>query len=360
MFLTHLSLQNFRSYQKSDFDFGKDTTFIVGPNTSGKTNLTEAIYFLSSGKSFRAEKDFQVINFEKDISRVKGLVDEAGDETELEVVLTKGEFQGNQNPVKKFTVNRVVKRRMDFIGNFLAVLFSPVDLDLIVDSPSLRRRFLDEVLDQADRDYRFASIAYEKGLRQRNALIDKTRETGRRPEKEFEYWDNILIKNGGIITKKRDEFFEFLNTYVKDIFDFAAFYDKSVISKERLKQYENIEIDAGATLVGPHRDDFSIHMFNNTRQTTHNVKFFGSRGQQRLAILQLKILQLDFIEKKNQSRPILILDDIFSELDSRHIDLVTEMIQKQQTIITTTHREFVKKKLLKNASMIELQIGGRK
>ncbi|MDO8639646.1 MAG: DNA replication and repair protein RecF, partial [bacterium] len=307
MLLNYLNLQNFRSYPKAEFDFSKETTFIIGPNTSGKTNLAEAIYFLSSGKSFRAEKDFQTINFGEDMTRVKGVVDGTNGETSLEIVVAKGDFQGRATPLKKFFVNGVSKKRADFMGNFFAVLFSPIDLDLIIDSPSIRRRFLDDVLDQADKDYRISSIAYEKGLRQRNALIDRVRETGRRPEKEFEYWDNVLIKNGEIITKKRDEFFEFLNTSVKDVFDFAAFYDKSVISKERLKQYESIEIGAGSTLVGPHRDDFNIQMFDNKRQTTHDVKFFGSRGQQRLVILQIKILQLDFMEKKNQSRPILIL-----------------------------------------------------
>jgi len=114
-------------------------------------------------------------------------------------------------------------------------------------------------------------------------------------------------------------------------------------------------VAAGVTLVGPHRDDFSVLMFNGEDKTAHNVKFYGSRGQQRLAILQLKMLQLLFIEKLLGERPLLLLDDIFSELDEDHIQLILEEIGKQQTIITTTHEEFIPKKLLKSMKIVSLQ-----
>lgn len=344
MILKHLSLQNFRSYEKSEFELDSGLIFIVGPNTSGKTNLIEAIFLLSTGKSFRAENYNQMIGFGKDLARVKGGV---GD-IELEVVIT--------NEQKKYMVNGVSKRRVDFAGHLPCVLFSPLDLDIIVDSPGLRRDFLDFVLEQVFREYRLALTSYAKALRQRNALLEKTQETGARNEKQFEYWNQILIENGGIITKKRGEFIEFVNASQKDIFDFVMFYDKSIISKERLLQYKDAELASGVTLVGPHRDDFSASMFNNTRQVTHDIKFFGSRGQQRLTILQLKLLQLAFIENKLKERPILLLDDIFSELDNEHIKLVLEFIQDQQTIITTTHKEFVPKEVLSNASVIELKL----
>ncbi|MDP3726709.1 MAG: DNA replication and repair protein RecF [bacterium] len=344
MILKHLALQNFRSYEKIEFIFDKALTFIIGPNTSGKTNLLEAIFLLSTGKSFRAENYTQMISFGKDLARVKGRVED----TELEVVIT--------NEQKKYMVNGVSKRRVDFAGHCSCVLFSPLDLDIIVGSPGLRRDFLDFVLEQVNREYRLALTSYAKGLRQRNALLEKTQETGIRNEKQFEYWDQILIENGGVITKERGEFIEFVNTSVKDIFDFVMFYDKSIISTERLLQYKDAEVASGVTLVGPHRDDFSVSMFNNQRQITHDIKFFGSRGQQRLTILQLKLLQLAFIEKALGERPTLLLDDIFSELDEGHINLVLEMISNQQTIITTTHKEFLDKKALKTASVIELEL----
>lgn len=350
MTLKSIFLQNFRNYQAEEFKFNGNTTVIIGPNTSGKTNLIEAIFLLATGKSFRTDKDIQMINFKQDLARVKGMVDQ----TSLEIMITNGQLGGQTSQFKKFLVNGVAKRRIDFVENFPAVLFSPEDLDIIVDSPSLRRKFLDNVLEQVDREYRLAIISYTKGLRQRNALLENTRETGIRNEKQFEYWDNLIIEFGEKITKKREEFIEFVNNETKDIFDFVAFYDKSVISKARLLQYKEAEVASTVTLVGPHRDDFSVSMFNNTRKTTHDIKFYGSRGQQRLVILQLKMLELLFIEKRLGQRPVLLLDDIFSELDEGHIELILEMIGLQQTIITTTHKEFIPSKVLNKMQVIRL------
>jgi DNA replication and repair protein RecF len=351
--LKSISLQNFRSYKKSEFSL-EETTLIIGPNTSGKSNLIEAIYLLSTGKSFRTDKDVQMLSFREEVGRVKGVLKDA----EIEVVITNGQVNGGSQ-YKKFLVNGVSKRRVDFAGQLQVVLFSPQDLEIIVDSPSLRRNFLDDILEQVDRNYRLAVISYSKALRQRNALLELAQETGLRNEKQLEYWDNLVIENGNLITAKREEFINFINLSTKDIFDFAVEYDKSVISKQRLLQYKNEEMAAGVTLVGPHRDDFSIQMFNPStssgQATTHDIKSFGSRGQQRLAILQLKALELLFVEKILGERPTLVLDDIFSELDEDHIVLILEQVGKQQTIMTTTHREFIPRKLLKSMKIISFE-----
>jgi len=368
MILKSLSLQNFRSYKKQAFELDKETTLIVGPNTSGKSNLIESIFLLSTGKSFRAEKDEQLIGFSEEIARVKGIVENIKKEqTELEVVLTRGEVEDQQAQTKKFLVNGVARRRSDFAGNLPAVLFSPQDLDIIIEAPSLRRRFLDNVLDQIDKDYRVSSTAYSKALRQRNALLDNIKrgnlpagplrhgssEASRQGNaKQFEYWNHLVIENGEVITQKRQEFLDFVNNATKDIFDFVINYDKSVISKARLEQYAEAEIGAGVTLVGPHRDDFNISMFDDINNTTHDVKLFGSRGQQRLAILQLKILG---------KKPILLLDDIFSELDEEHINLILEKIdfasdsRNQQIVITTAHQELIPPKIAKKMKIIEFK-----
>ena len=350
MYLSHLSLQNFRSYKKAEFNFSESTTLIIGPNTAGKSNLIEAIFFLAKGASFRADKDEQLINFAKEIGRIKAKVGEKN----LETVIAKGEAGGQMRPFKKYLVNGVSKRKVDFVGNFFAVLFAPNDLEIIIGSPSKRRDFIDNILIQTDRDYRLAIGFYEKGLRIRNALLHKAKETGTKPQKEFEYWDNLLITQGQKITKKREDFIEYLNTSQKEVLEFKIFYDKSIISKERLLQYKDAEIASGVTLVGPHRDDFIINLIDEKEE--HDVKFFGSRGQQRLAILQLKILELNFIEKVAQVRPTLLLDDIFSELDEDHINLILDMIGTQQTVMTTTHEEFIPKKLLSKINVIKLKI----
>ena len=351
MLLSQLSLQNFRNYREQEFTFSENTTLIVGPNTAGKTNLIEAIFFLSTGKSFRVENDEQVIKFGESIVRISGKINS----TKLEVVIASGDFVTRRAHQKKYLVNGVGKRRIDFMGNFFAVLFSPLDLDMIVGSPGLRRSFINNILETTDKDYRLALLEFTKGLRQRNALLERVKETGIRDEKQFAYWDMILIQTGGKLTQKREKFIEFINSAQKDIFDFAVLYDKSLISKERLLQYRQAEIGAGVTLVGPHRDDFSIQMFNNKRQATHDIKFFGSRGQQRLAVLQLKLLELEFIEKKVGEKPILLLDDILSELDSDHIHHVLKMISNQQTILTTTHKEFIPDLMLDNMQIISLE-----
>ncbi|OGH18192.1 MAG: hypothetical protein A3F31_00375 [Candidatus Levybacteria bacterium RIFCSPHIGHO2_12_FULL_38_12] len=357
MILGHLFLQNFRSYSKSEFTFSENTTVIIGPNTSGKSNLIEAIFLLSTGKSFKTQKDTDMIMFEKQVGRASASTnpDSIGtnNEINLEVVISSGEFEGRQ-PSKKFLVNKVPKRRVDFAGNLVTVLFSPLDLEIISGSPGIRREFLDNVLEQTDRDYRLAGISYAKALRQRNALLELVRQTGKYQEKQFEYWDNLLIQNGQIITKKREACIRFLNNETKEVFDCALLYDKSIISHDRLEQYKKAEEGAGVTLVGPHRDDFTVCLYNNSRQTTHEVKTFGSRGQQRLVVLQLKLLQLLFVEKSLEQPPLFLLDDIFSELDEEHIIHVLNLLGKQQTILTTTHEEFIPQKIKKQMSVIEL------
>lgn len=351
VYLKQLALQNFRNYDKSAFEFDRKT-LIIGPNTSGKSNLIEAISLLSNGKSFKTDKDIQSIAFNKDIGRIKGRVEG----TELEIVLTKGELEGQRTPTKKFLVNGVSKRRADFIGNLPTVIFSPLDLEVVIGSPSKRRTFMDEVLEQADFDYRVALAEYEKGIRQRNSLLDLTRKLGRRDVKQFEYWDNLVIKHGQVITKKREELIAFLNSKTKDIFDFAVVYDKSIISYDRLLEYQEEEFLAGVTLVGPHRDDLIFEMYDDGQNLAKDIKFFGSRGQQRLTVLQLKLLQITFFEQTQRESPLLLLDDIFSELDERHILHVLSMLENRDTVITTTHEEFVPQKYLEDAKVINLSL----
>lgn len=338
MKITDLVLQNFRSYDQKHLTFS-DVTVIIGPNTAGKSNIIESLYILSSGKSFRAERDLQMIRFGQTIARVKGKIrDSDGDETVLEVVVAKQERAGRESYLKRFLVNNLPKRRVDFTSHFQALLFVPSHLDIIVGSPSLRRNFLDEVLEPVSREYRAAMLSYEKALRQRNALLHDVRETGSRDVKRFEYWDNLLIQNGQIISNHREEFLEFVNSSEKQLLSFEVAYDHSRISEQRLLQYKTAEEASGVTLVGPHRDDFSVYL---DQKKIQDARSYGSRGQQRLVVLELKLLQLLYMEKALGRRPVLLLDDIFSELDDTHIETVMSIVDKQQTVITTTHKEFL-------------------
>lgn len=356
--LSSISLQNFRSYKKNSFEFGQ-STIIIGPNTAGKSNLIESIYLLSTGKSFRAEKDFQMVNFGHEMGRAKARVDDV----DLEVVVTVGEVAGVKTQFKRYFVNGVAKRRVDFVGNLTSVLFSPQDLEIVVGSPGLRRGFLDNVLEQTDRDYRLALLGFTKSLRQRNALLELARDSGHRREKEFEYWDSLVIRNGSVLTRKREEFVAYLNKSNKDILKFRIEYDKSVISVERLLQYRDAETASGNTLVGPHRDELLIFFDSSFAKASEGqareLKSFGSRGQQRLGVLQLKILELEYLDKMIGNPPLLLLDDVFSELDEGHINLILSIKDNQQTIITTTHEEFIPAKIKNKTEMIELEVNAK-
>ncbi len=394
MLLTSLTLQHFRSYQKSTFTFVPTTTLIVGPNAAGKTNLLEAIYLLATGKSFRADRESEMISWGENVGRVIAQVGmppagpaapllpdgariphlasmgntpkEEGyapsgpfrrvtrsqDTLKLEMILTTGEVTGQKVPTKKYFVNGVPRRQVDFIGNLRAVLFWPEHLELVTDSPSLRRSYLDSVLTQIDREYRRNLLSYERGLRQRNRLLDLISE-GKAGRTQLLFWNQLLIRAGEYLTQKRQEFIDFINQADFSAPKFAAsyqlVYDKSIISPARLAQYAEEEIAAKATLVGPHRDDFGFYLLANGH-TSRDLSKFGSRGEQRLAVLWLKLGELAFIESIVGERPLLLLDDIFSELDAFHRQIILQLVSSHQSIITSAegNTEVLFKKKSKN------------
>lgn len=353
MIISKLRLQNFRLYSKKELAFDGKKTLIVGQNTVGKTNILEAIYLLASGKSFRAGLESEMIAWNEEVGRVKGEVERARDErvesekTGLEIVLTRGEVLGEKTAKKKFLINGVSRRMIDLVGKLKAVYFRPEDLDLVTDSPSLRRKYLDMVLGQVDKEYLRNLLSYEKGLRQRNKLLEKIREEGV-PRSQLLFWDQLLIKTGNYLTTRREEFIEYVNRQTYEGLEYQLEYDKSVISPARLEEYASEEVAAASTLVGPHRDDFCFLL------KKRDLHAFGSRGEQRLGVLWLKLAELEFISDQTQERPILLLDDIFSELDEKHRELVLEVIGKQQTIITTTDLDWVDKGYLGKIEVLKL------
>jgi len=365
MKIMQLGLRDFRSYKKYQADFG-EKTIVTGPNGSGKSNLMEAIYLLAVGKSFRADSDFEMINYREQFANAQGSIlgAEYG-QTELKVLLTNGSGLGR----KKFEVNGVPKRMMDFVGRFRAVLFGPSDLELVTGRPSERRRYLDFVLSQTDREYHRCLLSYEKGLRQRNKLLDLIRE-GTAERSQLWFWDRLLVKNGEYLTGKRGDYLNELN--IKSPI-FNVQYDKSVISEVRLKQYEVEEVAAGSTLVGPHRDDFQVMqtlMGHNAPSDPplnfspparvfavrggggsydyKDVSKYGSRGEQRMAVLWLKLGELKYLSDSGGDppyvrQPVLLLDDVFSELDHEHrkgvLTLVNEQIGRGGQVIMSTADE---------------------
>lgn len=373
MLIKKIQLQNFRNFSKKEIVYGENINVIVGPNATGKTNILESIYLISTGKSFKARLEEEMIGYDAEIARVRAELSiknyVSGEKilntkyeihnTSLETVLTRGEVQIGEDPEnlqktprKKLTVNGVPKRLIDFAGQLKVALFGPWDLDLVTESPSIRRKFLDAVLSQSDREYRRAVISYEKGLRQRNRLLFRIREQGI-PRSQLLFWDKLLIKNGDYISTKREEFIEFVNLSPDFLDqDFSLTYDKSAISEGRLEQYKNEEVYAATTLVGPHRDDFCFYIKTPKNNNTFDLSKFGSRGEQRMGVLWLKMSELNFIEKNTGERPVLLLDDIFSELDHKHRGVAADLAKKQQTIITTADEHYVEN--FKKVELIEL------
>ena len=348
MILKQIQLQNFRNYQNQEFKFSGGLNLLIGPNTTGKTNLLEAIFLLASRKSFRARMEEEMIHYQKEITRIKGRIGIDGQDMILEVVLTRGELNGSRVAKKKYLVNGVSRRMMDFLENFRVVYFGPQDLEIVVDSPSIRRDWLDVVLEQADRDYRRASLSYKKGLRQRNRLLEQIRDEGKSRSTLF-FWDKLLVENGEVMTQKRQEFIDFINQQPERFGKLEIYYDKSIISPQRLGKYAEEEIAVGATLVGPHRDDFEVMIDGKS------LHAYGSRGEQRTAVFSLKLAELEFMAQKIGARPVLLLDDIFSELDHQRREHLLTVIPKQQTIITTSDIHLVEKKYLQKMEVIKLE-----
>ncbi|MDD3679391.1 MAG: DNA replication and repair protein RecF [Candidatus Shapirobacteria bacterium] len=327
MFLKEISLTDFRNYDQIKFQFSNGINLILGPNASGKSNLLEAIFLLSTGRSFRAGKVSQIIKHQSLVAHLKALViDEGGEQTKLASVLSRGEVNGKKTPLRQFSADGVKKPQAKFAGNLLTVLFSPQDLDIITDSPSFRRRFLDDVLDQSDRDYYRANLSYHKGLRSRNRVLEQIR-AGQTTPKALFFWDRLLLENGQKISQRREKLIDFINQQQSSA-GYEISYQPSIIFPKKLAEKQSAEIAAGQTLFGPHRDDFLV--FTDNR----DLAIFGSRGEQRLSVLWLKLGQLRFLEQATQKQPVLLLDDIFSELDREHKKLVVASFIGHQTLVT--------------------------
>jgi DNA replication and repair protein RecF len=335
MNITSLILKNFRNHKSFKAVFNTGTTLITGANGIGKTNIIEAIYVLATGKSHRARYDKDMINYEHTFCSISGKAANHEDEYDLELQILKNDNESNISS-KKAKINKVVKSVTAFTGIFNAVMFSPEDISIITGSPAERRRFLDLILSQSDKQYKRDLSQYVKAVRQRNKLLELINKEGR-GYNQIGFWDQKITDFSQYLGQKRTEFIEYLNTELNGLLQklehknskALIIYKNSPITSARIENYREKEIAAKSTLIGPHREDFEIE-FNG-----HNIAEFGSRGQQRTLLLSLKLLEIGFIEKTKGERPVLLLDDIFSELDELHRQTITEVIKSQQTFITS-------------------------
>ncbi len=384
MILQKLQLDNFRNFTKADLDL-EDLTLLLGNNAQGKSNLLEAVYFLATSRSLRVEKEVQLIRRGEDFCRVSGEIEEdrlsvvgqpvsetgkqttAQHESETRQLITnsqsiaKLEIAMQVRPYslfleKRVKVNGVTRRVADYLGHLVVVYFSPEDINLVTGSPSLRRSFLDLSLAQTDKEYKKSLLSYAGTLVSRNRLLKRVKE-GVARSMELDFWNDQLVKSGGIVSSKREAFFSELNRQLSALDKkqpsggFSLLYQQNQISEERLRQYLLREIAAGTSLVGPHRDDFIFELDGQP------LAIFGSRGEQRTAVLELKIAELEFISRAIKGRPLLLLDDVFSELDESHRRRVTSLIFGQQTIISAVEGEKLPNELLGQAKIIRVGKG---
>lgn len=355
--LKSLSLENFRNYEKYSLNFAK-TTILIGPNGIGKTNIIEAIYLLSTGRSWRTSRDNQLIKWDNDVALIKSVI-KSDKETEIEIALQR--IPSNDYPKTKFLkINGVKKRLIELLGRMPTVLFSPEEIQLIEGTPSLRRRFLDILLCNLNRSYALNLIEYLKVLKGRNKLLYYLK-IGKSKLDEMKFWDEKLVTLGSEIISKREELIRNLNANLTITYEVISGeketlqikYKKSVEAenfRDTIIGQRDREVDSALTLFGPHRDDL-IFLLDN-----RDISTFGSRGEYRSVILALKIEELAYLKKNiDDVEPILLLDDIFSELDATRRLHLAKIISGQQTIITTTDFDHIEKGLRDKAKIVELK-----
>ncbi len=363
MIIKNLQLVNFRNYSKLELDFTNQTTIFIGPNGAGKSNILEAIYLLSTSKSPRVDEEIELIKKGEEATNIKGIVDESRGNDELMITMVgDGEIKRFG---KKVAINGVGKKVVDFIGNLPAVIFWPSDINLVTGSPSLRRWHLDLALAQlpssehstisyeslrASISYKKALTLYEQILTNRNRVLKRINEgQGRRDE--LTYWTDELVKYGQVVSQLRTAYFIFINSFKNPLGKFQFEYHPNVLSYERLEQYKDREIAAMSTLIGPHRDDFALFLEGR------DMSKFGSRGEQRMATLAFKLAQLEHMSDILKIRPVLLLDDVFSELDAPHRAVVAEISTKQQTVIATVELENIPQAFLDSARVLQVENG---
>ncbi|MCS6956644.1 MAG: DNA replication and repair protein RecF [Patescibacteria group bacterium] len=336
MFLKKIKLINFRNFKEKELIFDKNIALIIGKNSLGKTNILESIHFLINGVGFREEKEEELIKFQEKEAKVLGdfLINK---DFLLYSIFLKLEKTGKTT--KKFYIEKSEKKHFLYQKEQTkTVLFSPEQLEIIIGSPESRRNYFDKIISLFDKEYKKKLINYEQALRKRNKILELKLDFKKLID-ELYFWDNYLIEQGSYLTLKREEYINFLNSNQKIYNQFFSIkYLKNEINKENLKDSLEESIKYKRTIIGPQRDDFEIYLLNNKDNQEKNIHKFGSRSEQRLALFWLKINEIKYIEKNKKIKPIILLDDIFSELDEDNRKIIFPIINNYQTFATSVEK----------------------
>lgn len=366
MYLKTLELHNFRNYADLVAEFGSGINVLLGENAQGKTNLLESIYFLALTRSHRTNSDRDLISWKTKAARVSGSVQKEHTVTPLEINLSsKG---------KNAKVNHLEQSRLSqYVGQLNVILFAPEDLSIVKGSPAVRRKFIDMEFGQMSSKYLYNSAQYRSVLKQRNQYIKQLRFNPKSDQVYLDVLSDQLAAHGAEIIFQRIQFLKKLEKWSQEVHkeisqgkEKLSFQYVSPISSDQADTTEKIyaalqalfqkqrekELQQGKTLVGPHLDDVRF-MVNDK-----NVSTFGSQGQQRTTALSVKLAEIDLMKEETGEYPVLLLDDVLSELDdSRQTHLLTAIQNKVQTFITTTSLSGVAQQLINEPDVFNIDHG---
>lgn len=354
MRLSNLQLQNFRNYDDLSLTFTKNLVIFLGENAQGKTNVLESIFVLAMTRSHRTTNEQELIQWDKNLAAIRGTIERQHTSVPLELFLTK---KG-----RKTKVNHIEQKKLSsYIGQLNVILFAPEDLSLVKGSPQLRRKFLDMEIGQIDPVYLYDLVQYQKVLKQRNQYLKQLAEKKQTDELYLEVLTEQLVEFGSKVLIARQKFVKRLEYWASQLHhkisqnkeNLVIDYISSVPDapwdnleavqtafRQALGKVKNKEHFRQVTLAGPHRDDL-IFLINEK-----NVQTFGSQGQQRTTALSVKLAEIDLMKEETGEYPILLLDDVMSELDdARQLHLLETIEGKVQTFLTTTTLEHVKDKM---------------
>jgi len=348
MYFKRIELKNFRNYEEETVEFHNRVNIITGKNAQGKTNLLESLYIMSLGKSFRTNRDAEMIGFDKDFCRAKSTSLKNGRDLEVEIIISREGKTSKINGLK-------TSKNIDLLENVYTVVFSPEDMKIVKDEPEKRRRFIDRELCLLKPLYYRNLGRYKKILQQRNSLLKQQTVD----EDVIDAWDEGLAEYGAKIIQERKRFIEKLRSISREIsmaitdgkealeitYEACAecrdsYEEQKEYLKEKLKRNLKADLLRKSTSFGPHKDDLGLHVDGV------DIRHFGSQGQQRTAALSLKLAEIRLIKEETGISPVLLLDDVLSELDTDRQNYLIHSLEEVQLFITATElNEELKKKL---------------
>jgi DNA replication and repair protein RecF len=335
--LSFVELIDFRNYKHKKLDLNNGVNVLYGINGAGKTNILEALFLVATGESFRAEVIDDMVRFDQEFGQVRVGIQKNDEDILMEIIVSGGVIMGKRTTKKKFLVNKAPRRKIDFVGYQKMVLFRPEDVEMISGQPSGRRRFVDQILCQISRQYAESLASYEAVIKKRNRSLVQIRE-GQSNVASLAFWDGMIVRYASLLQEKRAELISYINDLWSRSEMFAELgidYKKSIVTEKTLAEKQSLDIVLGYTSVGAHKDDWSVVKFGKSLDN------FGSRGEQRMAVLALKMGELYYVEHVSKEKIVLLLDDVFSELDDSHKTEVLRLMQGRQVVATTANREDV-------------------